>query len=553
MKKITKFTKPSFTKMGVLIRSLIVAVVIYMAYFLVTYSGIPYPLNYVILGGVGFFVLIATYAPQVMGIGRKKNEPDIDFIFVLTHMLSVATSKTSNVNVVHSVSKEDLYKKYSKFFKRIYVLVKEFGYDFPRAVLIVSKDAARIKYLKDFLERYAATVRVGEDVERFMEVELRNTMNSYEYIYSRLMDSARVLLGVYTAVMTSVIFVISNLLILSFIFGGDLTIILISFIASFSALTAVAVTLWMGMPKDLLVIGGKERKKVLSLPNLVSLAGIATMMWMFVLYLLYVININIYFLVIISGTILFISGTLYRRIETSVRQVDEDFPVFARMYGGNLTIIPSPLKALEPLMSVMFGRIVKAVTRLHTLLNNNISFEVAIKEFAKASGSELIRRSSEILSDTLKYGGDTTKVGTILSELALMINRTRRRRFQIHKTFETSVYALHMTNILLISFITTLMGIFSKALVQIQTLLPFYPLPEWMITYLSLSVAVVLTAINSLALTATNGGLKQIFIYYMGLLLLLGGIGAYASNMLIQYILQPISDIINQAMTPIAP
>ncbi|MCD6324570.1 MAG: hypothetical protein J7L55_05650 [Desulfurococcales archaeon] len=538
-------------KLVTIIKSVVVAIGIYGSYYVIGYSSIPYPVNYVLVAGVGFFLFMAMYAPQMMGLSRKRYEADIDFVYVLAHMLSVSTSKTSNTNIVHSVSDENLYPKYAQFFKRIYVLVKEYGYDFPKAALIVSEKAGKFKYLNDFLKRYAATVKVGEDTERFIETELRNTMNFYEYVYSRVMDSARTLLGIYSAVMTSAIFVIANLLILSFIFGGNLSIIIISFIASFAALAAVAVTIWLGMPKEVLIIGGKERKKVLELPYLLTLASLAAILWLVVLYIFYIIDIDPYLLIAIAGTLLMIPGGIYRKIEGFVKEIDEDYPVFVRMYGSNLAILPSPLKALEPMIGVLFGKVALAANRLHTLLANNISFATALKEFAKASKSELIRRASTILGDALKYGGNMSKVGLLLSDLSLMINRTRRRRFQVHKTFESTVYALHMTNVLLISFITVLMNMFSQALVQIRTLIPFYPLPGWVVNYLGLSVAVFLTVINAFALTATSGAGKHIFVYYTGLLLLLGGISAYGSMMMVQYMLQPVSNIISQTMKPI--
>ncbi len=536
-----------------MLRSLIISFVIYGVYYAVNAAHIKYPDNYLIVGMASFVLFTMLFLPQLMGVKKERFEPDINFIFMLAHMLSVATSKTSNVNVVGSVSRSDLYGKYSKLFRKVYLLVKEYGYDFPRAMLIVSKAAEKIKYLKDFMERYAAAVRVGEDIERFMEVELRNSMNTYEYIYSRIMDSTRVLLGVYTAVMTSVIFVISNLLVLSIIFGGNYSLIYMSFIGSFFSLVAVLATLKLGLPKDFLVIEGPVRKKVIQLPYIAMLIGVAAALWIFIMYVFYIININVFLLIAIMGGMLLGSGYLFRKIEGFVRHVDEDFPVFIRMYGSNLSIVPSPLKAIEPLTSVVFGYIASAIRRLHTLLSNNISFSVAIKEFARTSASELIRRSSEIVSDTLKYGGNTVKVGLILSDLSQMVNRIRRRRLQVHKTFETSVYALHTTNILLITFITSLMTIFAKALSSIQTMIPFYAMPQSVITMLSVSTAISLTIINSVALTLTNGGLKHTLIYYMGLLLLLGGISAYMSGILVDYIMKPLSSIMTQTLQPVYP
>ena len=538
-------------KWGTLVKSLIISVGIYLAYYGISFTGVRYPLNYVLIGGVAFFLFIGLYAPQFMGLSKKGEEPDLEYVYLLTHMYSVSTSKTSNTNIVGSVSNKDLYPKYAGFFRKVYLLVREYGYDFPKAALIVSKDVKRAKYLNDFLKRYAASVKVGEDAERFISVELYNNKNFYEYLYSRIMDSARVLLGVYSAVMTSVIFVIANLLVLSFIFGGSFFIIYVSFIASFASLASVAIAIWMGMPKEDVIIGGPERKKVFEIPYVVTLASIAGVLWFAILYIFGLINLDPYLLVVFSGLILLIPGTYYKMIDDYVRGVDADFPVFVRMFANNLSIIPSPFKALEPLIRIIFGRIAMATNRLYTLLGNNISFPTALKEFARKSKSELVRRASTTLGDSFKFGADMHKVGQILSDISLMIARNRRRRNQLYKTFESSVYALHMTNVLLISFITILMNIFSKALVQIRTLIPFYAIPPCIVNYLGLSVAVLLTFINAFALMSVSGSGRQLFVYYTGLLLLIGGLSAYASAMLVKYMLQPLSSIINEAMKPI--
>ncbi len=314
---------------------------------------------------------------------------------------------------------------------------------------------------------------------------------------------------------------------------------------------AVAFTVWVGMPKEEVIVGGSERKKVFELPYIVTLASIAGLLWFIVLYIFGLVNLDPYLLIIISGLILLAPGTYYKMIDDYVKKVDVDFPVFIRMYANNLSILPSPFKALEPMIGVIFGKIAMAANRLYTLLGNNISFSVALKEFARESKSELVRRASTILGDAFKFGADMYKVGQTLSDIALMIARNRRRRNQIYKTFESSVYALHMTNVLLISFITVLMNIFSQALIQIRTLIPFYAVPPHVVNYLGLGVAVLLTFINAFALTAVSGSSKHIFIYYTGLLLLIGGVSAYASVMMVKYMLQPLSSIINETMKPI--
>jgi len=536
-----------------LAKGLIVVAFLTLTYLIVWYVGIGYPLNIIIFLITSFVTTLFVFA---YGIIKAKyltvTTPDIDFIFMLAHAYAVSTSGTSNLNIVSSVSDAVSYPKIAKYMKKVVNLSRNFGYDLARSLYIVSSEVSKLKYLRDFMERYAASIRVGESAERFIEVELRSYMNVYEYSYQRIMDSVNVLLSTYTAVLTSAIFVVANLLVLSIMFGGDLSIVLISLIGVFAATAVILIPIWMVSPRDILVVSGSLRRDVLKTPNLVSLLSCVACLVIVLLRLIGFINLGLYVTLALLGVVFLVPGYMYVRVEKFVKEVDKDLTVFVRMYGGNLSIVPSPLKALEPLLSVLFGKVANALRRLHTLLSSQISFSVSLKEFVLYTRSELAHRISRILEDTLRFGGDSSKAGLSLSEISLMIGRLRLRRYQIHKTFETSTYAIYLTNVLLITFITSLMRIFASVLSQIQTIMPFYPLSEPFINAINLFVIMSITLMNTVALTITNGGLKRTATYYLAILLVLGGLGGIISDVLVVNLLQPVAEIILQPVIPLA-
>lgn len=536
-----------------LAKGLIVVAFLTLTYLIVWYVGIGYPLNIIIFLITSFVTTLFVFA---YGIIKAKyltvTTPDIDFIFMLAHAYAVSTGGTSNLNIVSSVADAVSYPKIAKYMKKVVNLSRNFGYDLARSLYIVSSEVSKLKYLRDFMERYAASIRVGESAERFIEVELRNYMNVYEYSYQRIMDSVNVLLSTYTAVLTSAIFVVANLLVLSIMFGGDLSIVLISLIGVFTATAVILIPIWMVSPRDILVVSGSLRRDVLKTPNLVSLLSCVACLVIVLLRLIGFINLGLYVTLALLGVVFLVPGYMYVRVEKFVKEVDKDLTVFVRMYGGNLSIVPSPLKALEPLLSVLFGKVANALRRLHTLLSSQISFSVSLKEFVLYTRSELAHRISRILEDTLRFGGDSSKAGLSLSEISLMIGRLRLRRYQIHKTFETSTYAIYLTNVLLITFITSLMRIFASVLSQIQTIMPFYPLSEPFINAINLFVIMSITLMNTVALTITNGGLKHTATYYLAILLVLGGLGGIISDVLVVNLLQPVAEIILQPVIPLA-
>lgn len=536
-----------------LAKGLIVVAFLTLTYLIVWYVDIGYPLNIIIFLITSFVTTLFVFA---YGIIKAKyltvTTPDIDFIFMLAHAYAVSTGGTSNLNIVSSVADAVSYPKIAKYMKKVVNLSRNFGYDLARSLYIVSSEVSKLKYLRDFMERYAASIRVGESAERFIEVELRNYMNVYEYSYQRIMDSVNVLLSTYTAVLTSAIFVVANLLVLSIMFGGDLSIVLISLIGVFTATAVILIPIWIVSPRDILVVSGSLRRDVLKTPNLVSLLSCVACLVIVLLRLIGFINLSLYVTLALLGVVFLVPGYMYVRVEKFVKEVDKDLTVFVRMYGGNLSIVPSPLKALEPLLSVLFGKVANALRRLHTLLSSQISFSVSLKEFVLYTRSELAHRISRILEDTLRFGGDSSKAGLSLSEISLMIGRLRLRRYQIHKTFETSTYAIYLTNVLLITFITSLMRIFASVLSQIQTIMPFYPLSEPFINAINLFVIMSITLMNTVALTITNGGLKHTATYYLAILLVLGGLGGIISDVLVVNLLQPVAEIILQPVIPLA-
>lgn len=535
-----------------LIKSFVIVASLILSYLIVGYIGLGYPLNVVVVLLVSFVSAFLIYAYGAIKVKYLTiTTPDIDFIFLLAHAYSVSTSGTSNLNVISSVADVESYPKIAKYMKKVVNLSRNFGYDLAKSLYIVSSEVTKFKYLRDFMERYAASIRVGESAERFIEVELRNYMNVYEYSYQRIMDSVNVLLSAYTAVLTSAIFVVANLLVLSIMFSSDLSMVLISLVGVFTASATILVPIWVVTPRDILVVCGSIRREVLKIPNLILILSCAACLILITSRFMGFLSLSLYVLLVLVGVVLFVPGYVYVRIEKFVKEVDKDLSVFIRMYGNNLSIVPSPLKALEPLLSVLFGNIAKSLKRLNSLLSNNISFSVSLKEFVLSTRSELARRISRILEDTLKFGGDASRTGLNLSEVSLMIGRLRLRRYQVHKTFETSTYAIYLTNILLITFITSLMKIFASVLSQIQTIIPFYPISEVLIDLINLSVIITITIMNVVALTITNGGLKHSAIYYLAVLLILGGFGGLISDVLVVNLLQPVAEIIFQPIVPL--
>jgi flagellar protein FlaJ len=505
-----------------------------MGYIL--YKVLSYPANVVFALLASLIIILFAFARPLLKQYFGPKEPDLDFVYLLLHMLVLSTGKAPNTKIVEAVSDERAYKKYAKYFKKIYSLAKEYGYSLPDACVLVSREAGR-GHLKDFLERYSSVVSVGGDVERFLESEFRNSMNMYEYIYGRIIDSLRMILGSYAAIMTSAVFIMINFMILSFFFGGDISILIVAFIGVYTGIAMLGVLIYKMMPKDIYVNREGIEIPLYKKIKAILLTDILIAALLVAYYLFDGTSINAYILVSIIGGILILPGFLLKRLEGFILDIDRDFPIFSRMYGNHLSLIPSVIKALEPILITELGKLVKVLKRLYSMLVNHISPDISFRLFSLTTGSELVRRGMIILGDAVKYGADMVKTGSYLSEVATMIIRTRRLKFQVFKTFESTILILHATGIVLMAFTVVLLGIFADFLAKIPTILPFSYIGPGLIEGLVISMVVMLTIVNAIVLTIVNRGFKQTFVYYLGILMLISGITMYASEHLINILI----------------
>ncbi len=513
---------------GVLVASTIVA------YFL--YTTIESPYNFVAAVIVPTIAMLIITRRIARKLGAGAPEIELDFLYLLVHMLSLSTGKVPNTELIGAVSDEKMYRKYARYFKKIYLLVKEYGYSLPTACSYVSKEVKE-KFLKDFLERFASVITVGEDMEAYLEYEFRSHMNLYEYVYGRIIDSLRVLMGTYTAVMTSAVFIVINFLIFLFFFGGDVSYLIPMFWGIYASISIIGFFIYKLMPKDPFVNKEGIALRIYRILNYSIIAVAPILFFITVEFNTLSKVINGYVLTLLAGALLIIPGILSKKIESHVYNIDKDFPIFARMYTANLATIPSLAKALEPMLIAEFGKIAKSLRDLHTMLLNNITPSVCFKVFSRRTGSEIVRRGMRLLEDAIKYGADMSKVGQYLSEFTAMLLRTRRLRLQVFRTFESSVIVLHAAGIILMSFTISILKLFADFLSRIPTILPFaYPSPALFSTLTGIAF-VAYTIINAVVLTIANGGLKHTLTYYLGLLTVILGVMAYASTYMIDYMI----------------
>ncbi len=483
---------------------------------------------------------------------------DLDLTYVIKHMLAVSTGKPPRRVLFEVVAREELYPKYAGIFKRIYLLGKEWGYSFTDACRLVARTVYN-KVVREFLVRLGSVLAVGEDVELFLRTEYSTIITEFETYYTRLIDAARVFLGIYISLLAASVFMLANFLLLSFFFGGTRGLIIASFGVVTLTVASTTIILLVLLPRETFENRVEPRPRVYRVIDLLALLGIAIMVATGITVITrggFTYE-NLSLVLAVGGAFLLIPGFLAKGIERTIREVDEFFPVFIRSYGMHLQTIPQMARALKPLLAAELGRLNRFLENLYSRLLNEIEPKVAWRLFAAETRSELVHRSVTIFLDTVEKGGDVAKVGAMLSDHHNTVIRLRKTRFQVAKTFETTTYMMHMAVVLITVFVTKLMYGFASIMQNVQSRLPGEVAGVLISAQMPLDLVVGSTGVfvlattifNSIAILKAMPGVSRTFWYYMGLLSIIAAAGIMGGKYLMDLILTSTLETLNQTLT----
>ncbi len=508
---------------------------------------LPYPFS--LIAGVITIIMSALSMMFVNVIKRfKPIGIDEDLIYILVHMRSVITGNPPHNLLFKIIGDTEYYRKiYRKIFKKAFVLVKHWGYATPEALQIVSKESPN-KALEMFLERLSAVIALGSDVSEYLRIEYNTLFSEYRTMMIRRIESLRVILGVYSTLIGAFIFMLANFVLLGLFFGGEIDIIRIGIIGIAGAELALAILLYVTIKRgrfehDLKV---KPRRiywiKVAAASSIISSIIIIALWGRPFLSSLVLAPV----LMVFIGATLLPAGILANIHESRIYEIDDFLPVFIRAYGDHLSIVPNMAEALKPILIAELGKLKELLRRAYARLVNYIDPRIVWNYFAGESGSELVRRNIHIFMDTIEYGGNPKIAGELLSDHSNELIRLRRNMLQVFRTFQTTVYLMHATSILLLTFITRLIVVFSKIL---QTFIVSVPpefanlffivkLPESEIAFLTAAAAMIMTLANTIALMAANPGSRYTVFFHGAILMIITGIAYYLGQYFMSLLLE---------------
>ena len=515
-------------------------------YYLVT--ALPYPANlvlgtFVILGT--FLVLFYLRALRRVGIIPVSD----DLAFILVHMRCLVTGNPPLTTLFGRIGEAPFYKKkYSGLFQKLRSLIKNWGYSAPEALKLVSREAPS-KVDEMFLQRLSAIVATGGDIKEYLRIEYNTLFAEYLSAFNRVINVLRVVFGVYTTVLGALVFMLANLMLLGMIFGGLSELVTTGVLGVGLALMGMATLLHVFVRKPLFESKPKRRNRLVALTSFLGLTGtlVFAMMIAYLVISLRIFEMDYVALSLISaGLVLLPAAVLVKIHEGRISEYDLFFPAFVRSYGEHMAVLPNMIESLKPLLIAELGKLKNLLRRVYARLLNRVDPRVAWSFFADESSSEMVTRGMQIFVDTVEGGGDLAEAGALLSDHVNELLRLRANYLQVFKTFEVTLYLMHIIAVVLLMFVGSFLNIFSSVITSFAQSIPyeyagilgFFNVSYQDVSFVTNIALLVMTIANALAFYSTNPGSRYAMFYYLSILLISTGAAVYAGSFIINELMR---------------
>ncbi len=487
------------------------------------------PTSYLLLM-VPVAVGLLRIALPVLRARMKSAYIDQDLLFLIAHMYAVSTGKPVRKRLFDLKCIAGDYGEYESVLKRIAVLAVEWSYGFVSAIRMIA-DKVRNLTFRDFLLRFSEVLRTGEELERFLDVEFRALRRNFQTQYYRAMDVMRIVLGLYTTLMSSAAFVVTVMTVLMLFTGADISVYVMTIIGTSILVTMFTAIVYIVVPKERLTPKLKPkparlyRKYNISTMLAIALALLAG-------YYVYQNYSQLEFSLAVGSIPLITPGLIARRIEKKIKRTESFYPIFIRSFGLTFSIIPHQTKTMQSILMSDFGPLNEALRKVYARLTNGVDPHVAWRYFIHDTWSDLITRSTNIIIDTIDAGGNTQETGVMLSDTFTRILDLRNLRERTARTFEATIYLLQMLVTAIATTMIFLLQLFLQYIQAVSTatgatgvaeLFPFLSASPDLtfITNITIAFLAFLTIVNALAIKISYGGMLETFWIQLSTLLML--------------------------------
>ncbi|MBN8639618.1 MAG: type II secretion system F family protein [Anaerolineae bacterium] len=423
------------------------------------------------------------------------------------------------------------------YFAAINTLVTEFRYDYPEACRRIGSQA-KSENMKTFLLRLSDTLRSGESIPDYLAREAGVQADDYQNGYERSIESLKQWTDAFSSIVISVALIVIIQVITSMVYSTDLTtmggLILTGLVmACFGAwiiLRSVPKEQMVGSPTK----GSVEQRRAWNLLRMVVPAIVV------VAVLLYVIGVDLGYILIAAGIALFPVGLIAARSDGKIQKKDVEFATFLRSTGGMATSSGTTLKqALTKIDLTSFPTLEDDINRLSKRLQALVEPEICWQKFGQETGSKLISDVIDIFYGAVKMGGEPERVGYLCSLFTAKAVQLRAKRRLVSGTFTGLTTVMQGVVAGLMVFVLSIVQNFAAL---IATLLPadtdalsnqasmslgmaqFTASDLQFLASITVFMILALALVSAAAIIFCSGGYKVKVAMYAGLLISLSGI-----------------------------
>lgn len=469
----------------------------------------------------------------------KQQRADEQIVYFITFLFSISTGELSPSELIKTAGIAG-YGFYSETFKDVFSLGMGWKYGFSRACEMMGLKLSKIKepHLSLLLVKLAQVIRLGDDLRGFLKGELDATIHFYSNTYERSIESLKLLLGMYSTLMSTAAFMIAASGILTMLMGQESNnVLLISTFSVIASLGAFVFMMFRIFPRDMLMneTGGQLKKLKMRL-------YLALAMGISLGALLLLLDIIPPTLVIAVGAApLFLPGMVARKVDGTTRKLDDWYPTFVKHFGEVYATVGSMGQALSAVLRSDFGPLGKHLIGMQNRILNRTQVEDAFDLLSQESGSAVVTAGNTVISKSIVKGANMNEVGTILSEVTSALIELKRKRLQTAKAFESSILMLHVLTLVVFAFLAKITSLFSELFEQMkgaQNAILISSIDPAIMNFILPFVILSLSGINAMAIKASQGGLIKTVWFYAALLCVIGSVVVYGSDYFLGQLLE---------------
>lgn len=510
------------------------------AYFIILLGfTVPWYVPYFFLVfGVGF---IFAY-PFIQYEQKKVNIHENIHLFI-TYAGTISTLSVNRAQLFKKIAEQKQYGEISDTAERILYLAKEWNLGFAATCRKIAKFSPS-QVWADFLDRLAAVLDFGEDLEIFLIAEQDSVMSDYANTYKQSLENIKMLQDVFISLTIAIAFALSAALLLPLLLGVSIIVVVQWGLVALVFMDLLLLLLIkMFIPADKLSVnigipdeGSKRIRKYLYIIAPISVIIFATLMITGVAPFLYALS--------IAASPLFIVGVIAIQEENVIFARDKAYPPFIRAVGGTIYVRGGGVvSALGALQVHDFGTLQPMMTNLYRRLRLGTEKINAWMHFCGETGSALIYHFTRIFYESVYLGGNGEKIGKIISDNFSRLLNLRKLRLQLASSMRGALYGGlvgFVVTVYMAATITDLLSILfgsalgaddaSNAAAQLfSSILPAIPPVDIGLVGVYIGVMVLIHSISSsLIIKMIDGGKWEAMFFDLVIMLGIGSLIAWA-------------------------